>query len=150
MPPEWKALRKRSKRVVIPEEPYFALADEYVQLKAQFVTEELIDTLYSWFDMVIYPIYIIVRLCMLDFSPMYAISLVKTYQRWIDWFRLQELEDKVESWKRTVRSVGGPWISTNNPDLHVFVYADSMERIRHSKIVVKNNERIQRNVGSAK
>jgi len=85
--------------------------------------------------MVFYPLYIAIRLCMLDFSAMYVITLVKTYQLWIDWLRLQELESKVESWKTTVRSVGGPWISSNTPDLHVFVYADGMERIRYSKTV---------------
>jgi len=70
---------------------------------------------------------------MMDFSPMYVFSLVKTYQAWIDWWRLQELEKKVESWKRTVQSVGGPWISSNEEHLHVFVYADGMERIKYSQ-----------------
>ena len=45
---------------------------------------------------------------------------------------MQELEQKVESWKTTVRSLGGPWIASNNPELHTFVYADGMERIRES------------------
>jgi len=133
MLPEWKTLKKKSKKIQIPNEPYFALSEEYVDLKEKFICEGFIDNAYLWFDMVFYPIYIVVQLCMLNFSPMYVMSLVKTYQLWIDWFRLQELEKKVESWRDTVRSLGGPWISSNNPDLHVFVYADGMERIKYSK-----------------
>ena len=136
MLPEWKNLRKKARKLKIPDEPYFALSEEYVELKRKFHCEELIDTLYLWFDMVLYPIYIVIRLCMLDFSAMYIFTLIKTYQIWMDWLRLQELEKKVDSWKTTVRSLGGPWISSNTPDLHVFVYADGMERIRYSKTVV--------------
>ncbi len=133
MIPDWKDIRKKTKKLKLSDESYFALSEEYVELKQKFQCEQLLDTLYLWFDMVIYPIYIVIRLCMLDFSAMYLLTLVKTYQLWIDWRRLQELERKVDFWKTTVRSLGGPWISSNTPELHVFVYADGMERIRHSK-----------------
>jgi hypothetical protein len=137
MLPEWKDLRKKARKVTVPDDGYFALSEEYVELKKKFHCEELMDMLYSWFDMVFYPIYIVIRLCMLDFSAMYVLTLVKTYQLWMDWLRLQELERKVDSWRSTVRSLGGPWISSNTPDLHVFVYADGMERIRYSKTVAR-------------
>jgi len=136
MLPEWKDLRKKARKITVANDGYFALSEEYVELKKKFYCEDLMDTLYLWFDMVIHPIYIVVRLCMLNFSAMYVFTLIKTYQIWIDWLRLQELESKVDSWKTTVRSLGGPWISSNTPDLHVFVYADGMERIRYSKTVV--------------
>lgn len=136
MLPEWKDLRKKARKIRVSDDGYFALSEEYVELKKKFHCEELMDTLYLWFDMVLHPIYIVIRLCMLDFSAMYVLTLIKTYQIWIDWLRLQELERQVETWRSTVRSLGGPWISSNNPDLHVFVYADGMERIRYSKTVV--------------
>ena len=134
MLPEWKDLRKKARKLKITDDKYFAIADEYTELSSKFYCDELIDTFYLWFDMLLYPIYIIIRLCMLEFSPMSVITLVKTYQLWIDWFRFKELEAKVETWKETVRTLGGPWISCNNPDLHVFVYADGMERIRYSRV----------------
>jgi hypothetical protein len=134
MLPEWKALRKTSRKIKIPKEPYFELADEYVELKAKFVCDGVLDSLYLWFDMLIYPLYVFIRLCMLDFSPMYIFALVKTYQLWIDWLRLRVLQEKVDSWMEIVRSVGGPWISANNPDFHAFVYADGMERIAYSAL----------------
>jgi len=135
MLPEWKDLRKKARKIKLTDDEYFAMADEYTDLSRKFYCEELMDKLYLWFDMLLYPIYIIIRLCMLDFSPMSFFTLLKTYQLWIDWLRFRELEAKIETWKETVRSLGGPWISCNNPELHVFVYADGMERIRHSRVL---------------
>jgi len=134
MLPEWKDLRKKARKLKITDDDYFAIADEYTELSSKFHCEDLMDALYLWFDMLLYPIYIIIRLCMLEFSPMSVITLIKTYQLWIDWLRFKELETRVETWKETVRSLGGPWISCNNPDLHIFVYADGMERIRYSRV----------------
>jgi hypothetical protein len=146
MIPEWKQIRKRAKNLEVPNEPYFALADEYVELKAKFVCEDILETIYLWFDMLLYPIYIVIRLCMQDFSVTYIFALTKTYQLWFDWLRLQEIEAKVDYWKLVVRSIGGPWISSNNPDLHVFVYADGMERIRLARSfqkTVKKSPKVQ-------
>ena len=133
MIPEWKDLRKKTKKLKIPDDQYFAVAEEYTQLKDKLYCDSFIETLYLWFDMLIHPIYIVVQLCMQKFSPSHVLTLVRTYQLWVDWFRYRELDAKIESWKTTVRSLGGPWISSNNPDLHVFVYADGMERIRYAK-----------------
>ena len=133
MLPEWKSLKKRTRKMKIADEPYFALAEEYLSLRKLFTCEGMLDNLLLWFDMIIYPLYIVVQLCMLDFSPMYIFSIVSTYQKWISWFRLRELQASVDIWMETVKSVGGPWISSNDPDLHVFVYADGMERIKYSQ-----------------
>jgi len=135
MLPELKLLKKKTRKLNLPNEPYFELADEYVHLRDQFFLEEPIEIIYSWIDMVFYPIYIVIQLCMLEFSPMAILSLVKTYQLWISWFRFQELELRIDFWKQTVRSVGGPWISTNSPEYHVFVYADGMQRIKDSQAI---------------
>jgi hypothetical protein len=55
--------------------------------------------------------------------------LVKCWQLWKQLFRYQELLAEVWYWKLVVRLVGGPWISTNDPDYHNFVYADAMTRL---------------------
>jgi len=128
MLPEWRELRKRSKKVLIERVPYFALAEEFTQLKKKFRCDTILDTFILWFDMVLYPLYIVYQLCMLDLSPMYVFALIKTYQLWIDWFRLAELQAHVDRWVITVKGLGGPWIACNDPVQHVFVYADGMER----------------------
>ena len=135
MLPEWKELKKKARKLKIPNNKYFELADEYIHLKEKFHCEGILDTLYLWSDMVFYPLYIVIQLCMLEISIVYIFNLIKTYQLWMDWFRLQELEVQVQMWKDTVRSMGGPWISSNDPVYHTFVYADGMERIKHSRAV---------------
>jgi len=135
MLPEWKDLKKKAKKLNIPNDKFFQLADEYIHLKEKFQTEGILELLHLWTDMVFYPLYIVIQLCMLECSTMYIFSLMKAYQMWVDWFRLQELELQVQSWKDMVRSMGGPWISANDPVYHTFVYADGMERIKHSRAV---------------
>ena len=144
MLPEWKHLRRLSSRIDLPQENYFVMADEYVDLNTKFVEEGFMDTLNIWIDMVLYPLYIIIRLCMGDMSPMYILSMVKTYQMWFDWFRLETLKMHIDHWKLIVRSLGGPWISSNDAEFHVFVYADGMERIRYSKSLSKSKCRVQK------
>jgi hypothetical protein len=134
MLPEWKDLRKKTRKLKIEKDSYFQLAEEYVELSAKFHTESVLDVLSLLMDMILYPLYICYQVCMMDFSPMYVMALIKTYQMWSDWLRLRVLQEKVDSWTKTVRSVGGPWISVNDSDYHVYVYADGMERILYSKI----------------
>lgn len=135
MLPDWKKLQKKSRKLAVPQDDFFAISEEFTELSKKFNCDDVVESFYLWFDMLLYPIYIIVRFCMQDFSPMFIITLIKTYQLWADWFRFKEIEAKVKTWKNTVQSLGGPWISSNNPDLHVFVYADGMERIRYSRVL---------------
>ena len=144
MIPEWKDLRKKAKKVKVLDEAYFALANEYVDLKSRFECVDMLETFMLWFDMVLYPIYIVIQLCMLDMSPMYIMALLKTYKIWVDWFRLREIERKVDTWKTTVRALGGPWIVSNDPDLHVFVYADGMERIKYSRVAPRPSRKTEK------
>jgi hypothetical protein len=133
MLPNWKKLQKKSRKLTLPDDDFFSVAEEFTELSSRFNCDDIIEIFYLWFDMLLYPIYILVRVCMQDYSPMHLITIVKTYQLWVEWIRFKDLEAKIETWKNTVRSLGGPWISSNNPDLHAFVYADGMERIRYSR-----------------
>lgn len=130
--PDSKLLRKkcRKHKIKIANDPYFQEAEEIVNLQKTFLSSDFFGKAMLWIDMIIYPIYVLVRLCMQDFSPSYIFSLMKTYQLWIDWFRYQTLLSKVKVWIQTVRKVGGPWISCNDPEYHVFVYADGMTRLK--------------------
>ena len=143
MLPEWKDLRKKSRKIQIEKDDYFKLAEEHLELTAKFYTENILETFSLLMDMVLYPIYIFYQICMMDFSPMYVIALIKTYQLWVDWLRLRVLQEKVDSWTEKVRSVGGPWISVNNSDYHVYVYADGMERLLYSKSLRKSKNAVQ-------
>jgi len=133
MIPEWKELRKKSRTTFILNKPYFAMAEEYTLLRKKYHTDDFIDSAFLWFDMIFYPLYIFYQCCMLDFSIMHVFALSKAYQLWIDWLRLRELQEDVDSWVKTVKNLGGPWIASNDPEKHIFVYADAMERILLSR-----------------
>ena len=79
--------------------------------------------------MILYPLYILYQLILGDYSPFYMLSLFKTYELWLDYFRLRELQEEVNSWISIVKQLDGPWISTNDSTYHLYVYADAMERL---------------------
>jgi hypothetical protein len=135
MIPDFKKLRRRCLRhnIKIEESPFFKEADEFVRLTKKFNSESPLQKISLWIDMIFYPIYIFYKACMLQFSPMYSISLMKSYQLWFSWFRYQVLIENVRMWTQTVRLMGGPWISTNDSEYHIFVYADGMQRLLSSR-----------------
>jgi hypothetical protein len=65
---------------------------------------------------------------------MYVFGIVKAYTCWKDLFRYFQLQTEIETWFFIVKLFGGPWISTNDSEYHIYVYADAMERIVLSHI----------------
>jgi len=118
---------KRMKQgLQIPDRPYFKIAHEYLGLHKLFLPEDSLDCLVLVFDLLLYPIWI---LCSGNFTLMDIFPLMKCGQMWKDLFRYQELSTEIWYWKFIVKLVGGPWISTNDPNYHVFVYSDAMVRL---------------------
>jgi hypothetical protein len=133
MIPESKKIRKACHAQSIrrlPHENYFAHAEEFVNLSKEFVPETLFAKCEQWFEMIIYPFYMVYKSFTGSFSIFYITSIYKCIQTWIRWFRFEELKEDMRKWVKLVRSVGGPFISTNDPNYHVYVYADGMERIQ--------------------
>jgi len=133
MIPEWKDIRKKSRYAFVLNKPYFALADRFVELKKKF-DADLIDSAFLWFDMIFYPLFILIQACMMQFSVVYVFALYKSYELWRDWLHLHELQEEIDSWIKPVKESGGPWISSGNDEHHAFVYADGMERILLSRV----------------
>ena len=44
-----------------------------------------------------------------------------------------ELREEINSWISIVKKVDGPWISTNDSQYHLYVYADAMQRLVYQK-----------------
>lgn len=133
MIPEVKDLRKacrKQKLRYLPQENYFSLAEEFTNLSTEFMPETPFAKCELWFEMLLYPLYMIYKSCTGSFSFFYITSIYKCIQTWIRWFRFEELRKIMRDWMNTVRSVGGPFISTNDPTYHMYVYADGMERIQ--------------------
>jgi len=111
-------------KILLSPNNYFEVAEEYVSLQNIFLKESWLDNLSLWIDMVIYP------------TMFTMLSLHKTITIWSNWFRFKTLTYEIREWMNTVRSIGGPFISVNDPTYHVFVYADGMQRIWNSLFVL--------------
>ena len=119
---------------------YFSMADEYVSLQKVFLRDTLLEKLELWIEMVISPLITLVLSIWNMSSPdmFQMMSFQKCAQLWKDWFRMRELRSEIHVWMRIVRSIGGPFIASNDAQYHVFVYADGMERLR-SLLVTKES-----------
>lgn len=126
MIPESESLKKMKQGLIVPEKPYFKLAHEHLELKKLFMPDDLMDFGVLVFDLILYPIWIIFSG---EPSVMNIFPLMKCLELWKDLFRFQELSADIWYWKFVVRLIGGPWISTNDPEYHTLVYADAMTRL---------------------
>lgn len=127
---------------------YFSLADEYVTLQKIFVKDDVYETVSLWFDMIISPILTILHSIWKQAYPSFLtlMSFQKCVNLWKQWFRFQDLKKQVREWMNIVRSIGGPFISSNDPEYHMFVYADGMQRLHHAlsaAIAEKRAKRLQ-------
>lgn len=125
---------------------YFSIADEFVTLQKIFVKDTLIDRVGIWFDMIISPILTILHSIWKQAMP--SIFTVMSFQKcadlWRQWFRFQDLKKQVREWMKIVHSIGGPFISSNDPEYHVFVYADAMQRLHHGLTAAISEKRAKR------
>lgn len=120
---------------------YFSIADEYVSLQKIFSRDTLLEKIELWFEMIISPIIMAVMSCVnLEMPDMFQLmSLQKCAQLWKDWFRMRELRSQIHIWIKLIRSIGGPFIATNDAEYHVFVYADAMQRLHDVLLVTKES-----------
>ena len=117
---------------------YFEIADEYVKLQEVFLREGWLASISIWMDMIVYPIMTFVSCFAFHQAPTIftMLSLHKTITLWTQWFRFKTLTYEIREWMNIIRSIGGPFISTNDPTYHVFVYADAMQRIQNELLVL--------------
>jgi hypothetical protein len=139
MIPESSEIKKRLKpeqtiHFVLYPQNYFEMAEEFTRLSTLFVKESFFEKISLWIEMVISPV---ISLCISLYSntpPSFfaMLGFQKCFHLWQDWFEFRRLAIVIREWTNIVRSVGGPFISTNDPKYHVYVYADGMQRIHNS------------------
>lgn len=122
--------------ILLNQSNYFKLVEEFTNLQKVFDCESLHDKLMLWFEMIISPLITIVQSIMNGSMSFFSIlGFKKTAELWKDWFRWKELQNIIRKWVNIVKSVGGPFISTNDPNYHMFVYADAMVRIQEGLLL---------------
>ena len=121
-------------QVILNKVDYFEIAERYAQLRKKFNPDGYLGIISLWVEMIVSPLITFVMAIYNQEPPgiFNMLSLHKTITLWQDWFEYQTLTKHVHRWMNIVRSIGGPFISTNDPDYHAYVYADAMQRIYYS------------------
>lgn len=116
--------------ILLTPPKYFKLVEEYTNLQKVFGTSTIFETVSLWFEMLISPLLTIGQsIFKQSIQIMSVMSLQKSLQLWKDWFRWKELQNIMREWVKIVRTIGGPFIATNDATYHMYVYADAMQRI---------------------
>ena len=119
---------------VMNSHSFFEVAEEFVELQKKFVKDTLYERVFLWIEMLVSPVSAIAMCFWNNEAPSVftSISFYKCIMLWFDWIKFTILTHEIRDWTRIVRAAGGPFISTNDSDYHVYVYADAMERLRTS------------------
>lgn len=117
--------------LVLNKKKYFSIREEYAGLQQLFQKETVLEKLSIVFDMIIYPLFTLGSIILYnqEIGLLTVLSIQKTVSIWFNWIRYMELSQEINEWKNIVRSIGGPFISCNDPTYHVYVYADGMRKI---------------------
>lgn len=144
-----KLTREQIEYVLLNNKTYFAQADDFINLHEKFSPETVIGKVSLWIDMIVSPIISIIQFLFFGkkFDIFIILTIHKTINIWLDWFRWKELQTTIREWIKTVRSIGGPFIGCNDAKYHMYVYADGMQRIHDSLLsrhLVISKERTKR------
>lgn len=121
-------------QVILNDSDYFGIAEAYTELHKKFNPDGYLGIISLWVEMVISPLVMFVMMIMNQEPPgiFNMLSIHKTITLWQDWFEYHDLRRHVHRWMNIVRSIGGPFIATNDPSYQAYVYADTMQRIYYS------------------
>jgi len=116
-----------SKYLLESSSDFFKDCFQYFELRRKF------GSIMPWIDMVVGPLVTIIS-CFIyqTYDAFSALSIAKACMVFHEWLEYRELSRRIASWKKIVRENGGPVISTNDPEYHIFVYADAMQRLHTS------------------
>lgn len=134
--------------VLLNNKTYFKTADEFIKLKKQFSPDSLLEKFSLWMEMVISPLITLTQLIFFNKVPdlFTLLSIQKTVSIWMSWFQWKECQNTIREWIKIIRAIGGPFISCNDAEYHMFVYADGMQRVHdsllHSRISKERTKRL--------
>jgi hypothetical protein len=107
----------------------FKTAERYLQLKKQCVPQSWGDIVIRLNEMLLAPVLAFFFAFMGSGGFMKVISAATTaHKAWSEWIEYQELRFSVQRMYLLTMAVGGPFISTNDPEYQPYVYADAVVR----------------------
>ena len=125
-------------QILLRPNNYFEIAEEYTALQGIFLKDRWLSGMSLWLEMVISPIISFISFFVYNQTPTIfgMLGFHKAITLWTQWIRYKTLTYEIREWTNIVRSIGGPFISSNDPTFHVFVYADGMQRIWNSLFIL--------------
>jgi hypothetical protein len=129
-----KLTHEQIQYVLLNNKTYFKTADEFITQHKRFAPEGFVEKISLWIDMLVSPLITLAQLIFFKKLPdvFTVLTIYKTVSIWLDWFRWKEMQKTIREWIKIVRTIGGPFISCNDAEYHMFVYADGMQRIHDS------------------
>jgi hypothetical protein len=129
-----KLTQSQIQYVLLNDKTYFKTADEFSTLHRRFSPDTLFEKLTLWVDMIVSPLISCIQLIVFKKMPdiFTLLSLQKLISVWFEWFRWMQMKQTIREWVTIIRAIGGPFISCNDAEYHMFVYADGMQRIHDS------------------
>lgn len=129
-----------SQYLILNNTNYFADAEEYIQLNQLFKTETFYEKLSVFMKLIGN---LLVSILWKSQALSMAFTVYRMVDDWKQYVRYCILQKRLREWKEIVRSVGGPFISTNDETYQPYVYADGMQRL-HSSLFGLSKERAKR------
>lgn len=115
-------------RIPLPLEP-FKTAERYIQLQEKCAPSSWMQTAQMVGDMIVMPLILIFFIFMRTADPLtVAMNGMKAYQAWKDYVEYTQLRFEVQAMLLYCKSVGGPFIVTNDPKYMPYVFADAVCR----------------------
>ena len=114
--------------IALPSNP-FLIAERYIQLHKVCAPESWADTVTLFNDMILMPLitFFLLFIGLVDPIVLFT-TTVKTYQVWKDYCEYTDLRFKVQQMFFICKSIGGPFIVTNDPTYMPYVFADAVQR----------------------
>lgn len=112
----------------LPNNP-FQVAERYIQLRKRHVPKLWAETMSLLSDMILMPIIILFLFLLGKADTITVLSTgFKTYSVWKEHLEYTELRYAVQRMFVYMKSVGGPFIVTNDETYMPYVFADAVQR----------------------
>lgn len=108
----------------------FATAERYIQLRRKYAPKSWADTIVRINELILTPL-ITIFYILLDGSDFMTVvpAIYNTYNSWVGFLEYSELRYWLQLTYMKTMLLGGPFITTNDPEYLPYVYADAVTRL---------------------
>jgi hypothetical protein len=108
----------------------FAMAERYIQLRKKYAPKSWADTIVRINEMILTPLITIFYILLNGSDFMTVVpAMFSTYQVWSGFIEFCQLRHWLQITYLKTMLIGGPFITTNDPEYLPYVYADAVTRL---------------------